>query len=99
MNETKFGMWCAHGEGKIVVDKKENKFIPILKYDEGYPLNPNGSHENIAGVVNQDGRILGLMPHFERSFLISASPRFAGMVACPKTAFIACGSLLNFANA
>ena len=29
--------------------------------------NPNGSVENIAGVVNQDGTVLGLMPHPERA--------------------------------
>jgi phosphoribosylformylglycinamidine synthase len=91
MNETSFGMWSAHGEGKLVFTDEEinkNKFIPILKYannfpcnddseDEdldiplNYPQNPNGSFKNTAGVITTDGRILGLMPHFERSFLIN----------------------------
>src|SRR5438309_1495967 len=29
--------------------------------------NPNGSVENIAGIVNEDGTVLGLMPHPERA--------------------------------
>ena len=29
--------------------------------------NPNGSLDNIAGVVSEDGNILGLMPHPERA--------------------------------
>lgn len=87
MNFTSFGMWVAHGEGKLVFNNKEkNKFIPILKYTDcflniddsddddldkelSYPQNPNGSTNNTAGIISLDGRILGLMPHFERSFL------------------------------
>ena len=30
-------------------------------------FNPNGSVENIAGVLSENGRILGMMPHPERS--------------------------------
>ena len=37
--------------------------------DVNYPLNPNGSYDNIAGISSMDGRIIGLMPHFERSYL------------------------------
>jgi phosphoribosylformylglycinamidine synthase len=29
--------------------------------------NPNGSLDNIAGVVSEDGNVLGLMPHPERA--------------------------------
>jgi phosphoribosylformylglycinamidine synthase len=29
--------------------------------------NPNGSVENIAGIMNEDGTVLGLMPHPERA--------------------------------
>jgi phosphoribosylformylglycinamidine synthase len=28
---------------------------------------PNGSRENIAGIVNRDGNVMGLMPHPERA--------------------------------
>lgn len=32
-----------------------------------YPLNPNGSLANIAGICDPTGRVLGLMPHPERN--------------------------------
>ncbi len=32
-----------------------------------YPVNPNGSLEDIAGITSADGRVLGLMPHPERA--------------------------------
>ena len=28
--------------------------------------NPNGSYKNIAGVTNESGNVLGMMPHPER---------------------------------
>jgi phosphoribosylformylglycinamidine synthase len=31
-----------------------------------FPLNPNGSHANVAGVCDATGRVFGLMPHPER---------------------------------
>ena len=34
--------------------------------DVGYPENPNGSVDNIAGICDPTGRVLGLMPHPER---------------------------------
>ncbi len=68
----------AHGEGKFVTkDKsvleriKRNHQI-IFQYCDaegrkrGYPYNPNGSVEDIAGICDETGRILGLMPHPER---------------------------------
>ncbi len=38
------------------------------KDDVPYPWNPNGSVENIAGITNPDGNVLGMMPHPERAF-------------------------------
>ncbi|MFA6350140.1 MAG: phosphoribosylformylglycinamidine synthase I [Candidatus Omnitrophota bacterium] len=73
----------AHGEGKFITkDKavlnrlKRNNQI-VFQYcgsngkTAGYPQNPNGSVEDIAGICDETGRILGLMPHPERhiSFL------------------------------
>jgi phosphoribosylformylglycinamidine synthase len=29
--------------------------------------NPNGSIENIAGIINAEGNVMGMMPHPERS--------------------------------
>ncbi len=58
----------AHGDGRFFVDErtlkdlKEKKLI-ALRYLE----NPNGSVEGIAGVLNEKGNVLGLMPHPERA--------------------------------
>ena len=59
----------AHGEGQYVADEatlaelKENGQIVFTYADE----NPNGSVENIAGIVNKEGNVLGMMPHPERA--------------------------------
>lgn len=59
----------AHGEGNYYCDEetlarlKENNQI-VFKY-EG--VNPNGSIENIAGITNEKGNVLGMMPHPERA--------------------------------
>jgi phosphoribosylformylglycinamidine synthase len=79
----------AHGEGKFVTkDKsvleriKKNGQIVFQYCNEkgegaGYPFNPNGSVDNIAGICDQTGRILGLMPHPERHVEASQHPRWA----------------------
>jgi len=46
--------------------------------DSKYPENPNGSVDNIAGITDKTGRVLGLMPHPERHFLFTAGSHFAG---------------------
>ncbi len=58
----------AHGEGNYYADpatidrlKQENRIV--LRYID----NPNGSMEDIAGIVNRKGNVFGLMPHPERS--------------------------------
>jgi phosphoribosylformylglycinamidine synthase len=39
------------------------------EYAEGqYPINPNGSFHDIAGICNPEGTVFGLMPHPERAF-------------------------------
>ncbi|MGN7408625.1 phosphoribosylformylglycinamidine synthase subunit PurQ [Sporosarcina sp. SAFN-010] len=59
----------AHGEGNYYCDEetlsqlKENNQIAFT-YDVD---NPNGSLENIAGIVNENGNVLGMMPHPERA--------------------------------
>lgn len=78
----------AHGEGKFVTkDKavvnklKENKQIVFKYCDENgkagdYPVNPNGSTEDIAGICDETGRIFGLMPHPERHFIFEQHPHW-----------------------
>jgi phosphoribosylformylglycinamidine synthase len=41
-----------------------------------YPLNPNGSLANIAGICDPTGRVLGLMPHPERNLFPWHHPRW-----------------------
>ncbi len=68
----------AHAEGKFVPNDetilkslKQNNQI-VFQYvsphngKAEYPDNPNGSINNIAGICDPTGRILGLMPHPER---------------------------------
>lgn len=45
--------------------------------DQGvpYPHNPNGSHDNIAGLTNPAGNVLGLMPHPEDHIVARQHPR------------------------
>lgn len=67
----------AHGEGNYVTDAEtlealEGEGRVIFRYvdAEGKPTeeaNPNGSANNIAGIVNEQGNVLGMMPHPERA--------------------------------
>jgi phosphoribosylformylglycinamidine synthase len=41
-----------------------------------FPINPNGSEGNVAGVCDATGRVLGLMPHPERHVLGTQHPRW-----------------------
>jgi phosphoribosylformylglycinamidine synthase len=70
-------MPISHGEGKYYADPatlaalKRNRQI-VLRYATAdgqvtRAANPNGSLENIAGLVNEDGTVFGLMPHPERA--------------------------------
>lgn len=68
----------AHAEGKfipaneaVLATLQKNKRIVFQYVDKegsllGYPDNPNGSMDNIAGICDRTGRILGVMPHPER---------------------------------
>ena len=59
----------AHGEGNYYCDgetlKKLKDNNQIVFTYEGE--NPNGSIEDIAGVINEKGNVLGMMPHPERA--------------------------------
>jgi phosphoribosylformylglycinamidine synthase len=78
----------AHGEGKFIPRNekilnalKRNNQIVFQYVDEkgkltDYPYNPNGSIENIAGICDLTGRILGMMPHPERHILGTQHPRW-----------------------
>jgi phosphoribosylformylglycinamidine synthase len=67
----------AHGEGNYFTDPdtlkrlEENQQV-VFRYcnKQGNitdDANPNGSLNNIAGIINETGNILGMMPHPERA--------------------------------
>lgn len=68
----------AHGEGNYVaspetLDRLEADGRVVFRYvdAEGRATprgNPNGSARNVAGIVNEEGNVLGLMPHPERAW-------------------------------
>lgn len=69
---------AAHGEGKFYADGSMLETIEtggqvVFRYCDltgqrtlAYPANPNGSLNAIAGICDETGRVLGLMPHPER---------------------------------
>ena len=67
----------SHGEGRYVADAATIEALErdgrvVLRYADAAGKvtpdgNPNGSERGIAGVVNERGNVLGLMPHPERA--------------------------------
>ncbi len=58
----------AHHDGnyfadEATLDRLEGDGRIVFRYAEG--TNPNGSRRDIAGILNQAGNVLGLMPHPE----------------------------------
>ena len=74
----------AHAEGKVIADPKVLPQLNVVLYytDEqgnsqaGYPDNPNGSVDNIAGICDTSGRIFALMPHPERHIQGTQHPQW-----------------------
>ncbi|HAD81899.1 TPA: phosphoribosylformylglycinamidine synthase I [Candidatus Edwardsbacteria bacterium] len=70
-------MPISHGEGKYhaspeTLAELKGRNQVVFRYAEAdgrvtKAANPNGSLENIAGIVNPEGTVLGLMPHPERA--------------------------------
>ena len=72
----------AHAEGKFVtgdemtLDTLQAAGHLVIRYVDprsenarhaaAYPYNPNGSMADVAGVCDETGRVLGMMPHPER---------------------------------
>ncbi len=67
----------AHGDGRFVaneetLDQLESEGRVVFRYCDAAgnttkEANPNGSERNIAGIINEGGNVLGLMPHPERA--------------------------------
>jgi phosphoribosylformylglycinamidine synthase I len=70
-------MPVAHGDGRYtadsdMLDRLEQESRVVFRYvnHNGEPTadaNPNGSNGNIAGILNEGGNVIGLMPHPERA--------------------------------
>jgi phosphoribosylformylglycinamidine synthase len=62
-------MTVGNGEGNYfaaeeTLDRLESEGRVVFRYRD----NPNGSMRGIAGIVNEQGNVLGLMPHPDRAF-------------------------------
>jgi phosphoribosylformylglycinamidine synthase len=78
----------AHGEGRFVCREEwileglRQAGQVVLRYTDAegksgtYPVNPNGSQGDVAGICDATGRVLGLMPHPERHVLPTQHPRW-----------------------
>jgi phosphoribosylformylglycinamidine synthase len=74
----------SHGEGNYfadpaTLDRLEDSGRIAFRYCDAdasitADANPNGSQRNIAGVLNESGNVLGMMPHPERA----CDPRLGG---------------------
>ena len=58
----------AHGEGRYQIEADQLQLLEangqvVLRYQR----NPNGSVADVAGICNEAGNVLGLMPHPERA--------------------------------
>jgi len=68
----------AHGEGKFIPRDKNilNNLRKNAQIVFEYVDNPNGSIDDIAGICDTTGRVLGMMPHPERHSLGTQHPRW-----------------------
>lgn len=81
----------SNGEGKLyatdnVLKEMKKKNLAALRYYKGdmcgyldLPASPNGSIDDIAGVTDETGRILGLMPHPERAMFFTQLPNWQSL--------------------
>ena len=62
-------MTIGNGEGNFfgdeaTLERLEGEGLVVLRYQD----NPNGSARDIAGIININGNVLGMMPHPDRAF-------------------------------
>ncbi|HUP51121.1 MAG TPA: phosphoribosylformylglycinamidine synthase subunit PurQ [Longimicrobiales bacterium] len=67
----------AHGDGNYEADRAtlerlEAEGLVVFRYVDAVgettdEANPNGSWHNIAGIINEEGNVMGMMPHPERA--------------------------------
>ncbi|WP_066638898.1 phosphoribosylformylglycinamidine synthase I [Desulfolucanica intricata] len=93
MEGSVINLQAAHGEGKFYTNEQALKKIEmnnqvVFRYAQEtglvtreYPANPNGSLNSIAGICDDSGRILGLMPHPERFVKLTQHPNWRRLVS------------------
>ena len=59
----KHGEGCWYADEELLAELEQNGQI-LLRYDGD---NPNGSLAGVAGVINREGNVMGLMPHPEHA--------------------------------
>lgn len=79
----------AHGEGNYLCDAETLKRLEgenrvVFRYADG--TNPNGATNDIAGIVNEAGNVIGMMPHPENMIepihgKTDCRPLFEGLLA------------------
>jgi phosphoribosylformylglycinamidine synthase len=67
-NKDKITIPVAHADGNYMCSAETYKVLLdnnqiLFRYED----NPNGSFENIAGIINKSGNVMGMMPHPERA--------------------------------
>ncbi|MGH7712239.1 MAG: phosphoribosylformylglycinamidine synthase subunit PurQ [Gemmatimonadaceae bacterium] len=63
-------MPIAHGDGRFTIDpdgleRLRDREQVVFRFADD--ANPNGAMDSIAGIVNEAGNVLGMMPHPERA--------------------------------
>lgn len=86
----------AHGEGNFICRQEwilkglQQAGHVVLRYVDSdgkpgaFPVNPNGSQGDVAGVCDASGRVLGLMPHPERHVLATHHPQWTRQGLAPE---------------
>jgi phosphoribosylformylglycinamidine synthase len=84
----RFAVPVGHGEGKFICRKEwiarglDQAGQVVLRYVDahgnrgGYPVNPNGSQDDIAGICDATGRAMGMMPHPDRHLFPTQHPQW-----------------------
>ncbi|MDP8219915.1 MAG: phosphoribosylformylglycinamidine synthase subunit PurQ [Candidatus Stygibacter frigidus] len=88
----KIALPVRHGEGKLIIKDEQivkaikDKKLNCLSYTDSegnitaeYPLNPNGSDLDCAGMCDETGQVFGLMPHPEAFLSIYNHPDWGRM--------------------
>ncbi len=73
---------CCSGlvqTGQVVL-----RYVDAAGNPTGYPGNPSGSQEGVAGICDATGRVLGVMPHPERHVLPTQHPQWTRLGLAPE---------------